>query len=256
MPIPTAVGTIASGASAGGGFLSSLGGLSGVGNFLSGFGGAVSSLFGGKQKRGPGPEDLMATQLKYEDKSFERLWERAKRFGIHPLAMMGAPSSGGGISFSGNSPSDPSFGERLGQAGVDIGRAMSAGLTSTEKLQERLLLAQIQGQEIDNISRASMLARSQQPGNPPVGSSLNDRLAGMVHNKLGMADGVVPLSRIAVDEGGTPLRVYNDDLGDNEVMMGVHALRYTLPDYLHGKVVAPMSDFVRDVFTVRNPYRK
>ena len=229
---------IASGASAASGAGFSLGSL---GSILGGIG-SVGGLFG-KKKKGPDADDLMAMQEKYRIAAFRKNMDLAKEYGIHPLTMLGVPTSSG-ASVSAPFQDEESFGEKLGRAGQDIGRALNSGLTNMERLQERLLTAQIEGQEIDNISRASMIARHNQPGNPPNASDLNERLVGsgqtlasrlmsVPAKALGSADGYYPLHTTAYDEEGNPIRVYNsNDLGDNEGAQIAHFFGYTLPDII------------------------
>lgn len=271
MPVAAAVAPVIASSAGIGSALGSIGQAVGIGSSIAG-------MFGGGQKRPrmlDSVKGLLGTHLRSQIRDFRRpgsiiSWsdaqgihegnmmryrmEAAKSLGIHPLAMLGMPTSGSpSMPFS--SPEGSKL-DSFAAGGADLSRALSAGMTTTEKLQERLLLAQIQGQEIDNATRASILAKSQQPGNPPAGSTLNDRLMSMVHNRLGVADGVMPISRVGVDDEGVPMRVYNDELGDNEVLMGVHALRYTFPDWIQGHVTRPAGRWLRDVFRVRRPYSK
>lgn len=90
--------------------------------------------------------------------------EDAKAAGLHPLAAVGMqPASASPIFMEGGG-----MGDAFARAGSDIGRAISAKQTSSERLSERLLEAQIKGQEIENAYKASRLGRMVDPTqNPP-----------------------------------------------------------------------------------------
>lgn len=143
---------------------------------------------------------------------------KAKQLGIHPLTMLGVqPTSGGSVSTA----SSPSFGERLAAAGADISRAISAGSSNMEKLQERLLLAQIEGQEIDNVSRASQTARTFVAGTSTAGLPAGERIGNSA---------VIPRSIFLKDRDGRMTEVLNPDAGDTEMLQFQDYLTRTLPN--------------------------
>lgn len=84
--------------------------------------------------------------------------EDAKAAGIHPLYALGSATNPFSASYASSSApqSDVSQWANLGS---NIGRAVAAKQTNMERLQERLLETQIEGQEIDNMARASEVAR-------------------------------------------------------------------------------------------------
>lgn len=239
-----------------------LGGL--TGGLSSGISGAVGSVFGGGEKRpryepymkamvGPGNYDkgvnTLAKVNAFADKAaFNARMELAKQHGIHPLHMMGLPST------SQAAPSVVSSGRdysSFAMAGSDIARSLMAGQSNMERLQERLLEAQIEGQEIDNVSRASQVARTNaMPGSPPSGLMLGERLQSIPHSGLGISRGVHPLHTVAIDEDGNPVRLFNsEDLGDNDIAQLLHTMRYTLPDVIEGQVVTPVRRKIRSFFS-------
>lgn len=103
--------------------------------------------------------------------------EDAQRAGIHPLYALGAQTTPGSpVMVDGGSNSNP-IGESLAEAGSGIARAMAAGKTSLERLQEQMLTAQIKGQEIDNAKAASDLALSSGAGIGPPGPMGNVKMS-------------------------------------------------------------------------------
>lgn len=236
MPFPMLAGTLASaaGSAAGGSLLGSLG-ASFLGKAAGGLGSLVGGLFGGGKKRGPDESDLRAFAMHQTYDHFRNTIGAAKENGIHPLTALGlSPTSSGYATASSGGGTD--YKSMLSDAGADIGRALSAGTSNAEKLQERLLLAQIQGQEIDNASRASMLARSvAMPGSPPGMPSGAKAMLNSIPTPIGSADGMIPLHTMGYDENGTPIRFFNtNELGDNELAQAFHTLRYTVPDFIQG----------------------
>lgn len=236
--VPAAIVSGASGLAAGAGAGFSLGSL---GSILGGLG-SVGGLFGGKQKRGPSMDDMLKFQRRSIFQNLRSTVEAAKENGIHPLMALGSPASSP-MSFSASAGGGGSnnFAD-FANAGADLARSIEAGQpTRMQQLQERLLTAQIEGQEIDNVSRASQVARTSQPGNPPLGVGLNERLADMPAG-FGHATGVFPLSKVSFDEQGDPVRLFNEeDLGDNEMAAAWHFLRYGAPDVIHNKIGRPLA---------------
>lgn len=206
----------------------------------------LGGALGGRSKRGPSFEDQLIMRSRALDKDVASKIRVGQKFGIHPLTMLGVQSPyqlTGSASTSGGSRMD-NLGEAIASAGTDLSRSVKAPMSNAEKLQERLLLAQIEGQEIDNVSRASMLRRANQPGDPPAGTGLNERLS-KVTPGLGAATGAMPLHRVAFDEEGSPVILYNDDLGDNEMAQAAHFFRYTAPSYIHERFTKPAGKKLR-----------
>lgn len=177
------------------------------------------------------------------------LVQGAKRAGIHPLHAIGMPATAP-ASYSASAGSDSGNLSRFAGAGADLARAIHAGNSNMERLQERLLESQIKGQEIDNVARASEIARvNAMPGSPPAGLMLGEKLQQMPHAGTGLSRGAHPLSVVAIDEKGRPIRLFNtQDLGDNEVAQGMHALRYTLPDWIDQNISRPVDRGLKSFF--------
>lgn len=128
----------------------------------------LGGALGGGEKR-PRYRDALNAQMWATKNDIDVKMQKAKEHGIHPLMMLGVGSA------SAPTPhiaSSGSMGPALANAGADISRAVSSGQSSNlERLQERLLSAQIEGQEIDNVSRASQIARTNSAGSPPLAST-------------------------------------------------------------------------------------
>lgn len=156
--------------------------LSAAGSKL--FGDAVgalsNSLFGGSDD-----EEMMRDQasinwnMQREFLQNQLQWRSndAKAAGIHPVAALGVqPVSGSPVAVGGGSGRGPSFGDQLASEGAGLYRAAMATQSTMERLQERLLSAQIDGQEIENAKKRSDLAltSSAQMGAPmPVNTGLS-----------------------------------------------------------------------------------
>lgn len=137
-------------------------GMSAAGSLLGGLGG----LFGKKQKSGFNPKELEYQLWSQRMHALENArtmptamkegWERA---GIHPIYGMGGSSASFSPSFSvGSGYTDTSVGEGITRMGQGISRAAEALASNTERLQNRALETQIEGQEIENMKKASDLA--------------------------------------------------------------------------------------------------
>lgn len=174
--------------------------------------------------------------LRYAPQEFQQKMDMAKQHGIHPLMMLGVGSPqmpSPSIASAGGSD----MGAAIANAGADISRAVASGhQTNLEKLQERLLAAQIEGQEIDNVSRASQIARVNGAGSPPAASNVASQKETIraMDTPFGRTQGAFPLHKTAYDEQGNAVRFFNEeDLGDNDIAQIAHFLRYTAPDYAH-----------------------
>lgn len=89
--------------------------------------------------------------------------EDAKRAGIHPLYALGAQTLGASPSYV----SSNSMGSALAEAGQNLSRSIHAKSTSADRLAERLAMAQIEGQELENKYKAVQLSKLDSPGLPP-----------------------------------------------------------------------------------------
>lgn len=245
----------ASGAASG---LSLSGLMSAGGSLLSG----VSGLFG----RGSGQNNkamwsqLNAMKEVEEDRAYNLPAIMAagwKKAGIHPLAGMGI-NLGSGPSFSvggGGSDSPAAMMDSMGQG---ITRAASAFSTREQKLMESVSAGlAIENQQLQNDRLRAEIQQMTAVGSPParpnldatgsaVGTTLSETLSNTPVNKLGLADGIQQLMRVAVDpHSGEPVRVLNQDVSDSEVLQALTAALYTVPDLIRGSFTKPAARKLR-----------
>lgn len=168
--------------------------------------------------------------------------DAAKKHGIHPLHALGVnvqtTSPVAHVGQSGN----PSLGNAIAQGGSEIARAVSAGQSTMEKLQERLLLAQIQGQEIDNVSRASMVARTFSA--PGTGPGIPDGRLGTIEQSVGVTSArnrgleymTSPANKIYVGYDGNPIITPSQEFAESlegnwPIGMAQNFIHNTVPFY-------------------------
>lgn len=83
----------------------------------------------------------------------------AEKAGIHKLYALGAQTNPGMASYmSPQLPVSNPMGNAIADAGNGLARAATAGQTTMQRLQERLLETQIDGQEIENAAKRSTMA--------------------------------------------------------------------------------------------------
>jgi hypothetical protein len=131
---------------------------------------AGSSLLGGLFGRSSAKKAAAkeaALQREFAQNGIRWKVEDAKSAGVSPLYALGAPTT----SYQSAVNSDP-FPQALADAGNSISRAVQAKTTTGERLQERLLNAQIEGQEIENAKKRSEVAlQTGAMSTPPLPSS-------------------------------------------------------------------------------------
>lgn len=169
---------------------------------------AVTSLFGGSKSDKSArraAEQNAAMQREFAQNGIRWKVADAKAAGVHPLYALGAQTH----SFSPVYTGDTGTPNAIANMGQDISRAMMAKQTNSERLQERLLLAQIKGQEIDNAAKASTVARgftSSQlpPPLPGINFRDSDTIASSYINR-GVEAAVTPANKIFVGYDGRPV---------------------------------------------------
>lgn len=117
----------------------------------------LGSLFGGGGYSAKDARKAGLVAIKNAEDSAKRLpiamkegWEKA---GIHPVYGMGGSSS----SFSSSFPatSEDSVGEKMQSMGQGLSRAAEALTSRQERLQTRMMEAQVEGQELENVKKAA-----------------------------------------------------------------------------------------------------
>lgn len=135
-------------------------------------GSLIGGLFGRESDKRNADSAAAASRANYEmQKEFAQhgiRWkvEDAKAAGLHPLAALGAQVSSPSPAFVGSVDTNP-MGTAIDNMGQNLSRAIAAKSTPLERLQMRLLNAQVEGQEIENAAKASQMARLHGAGMPP-----------------------------------------------------------------------------------------
>lgn len=129
--------------------------------------GQIASAFGGSRRsRTKALRQDRRHLYKQARELPEQQVEGFKRAGIHPLFGM----SGGTAQYSAPSSitsNDDSLGTAMQKMGNGIGRASEALASNRERLQNRLLETQVDGQELENTKKAAdlqLLKHAQTPG--------------------------------------------------------------------------------------------
>lgn len=142
-------------------------------------GAAASKLFGGDDD-----EEAMRDQAsinwnmqrEFAQNGIRWRMADAKAAGIHPVAALGMQPANASPVAVGGSYGGGADAAHMASLGSDIGRSVMAKQTNLERLQERLLSSQIDGQDIDNALRASQLSRTSGSQLPPGLPTGNPRL--------------------------------------------------------------------------------
>lgn len=127
--------------------------------------GAAASLIGGSKDRKAqekANEQNAALQREFAQNQLQWKAADAEKAGISKLFAVGAPVSPATASFM-----PVQSGDSWREAGAGLARAAASGQTSMQRLQERLLESQIEGQEIDNAEKRSNLAVQRGQVAPP-----------------------------------------------------------------------------------------
>ena len=194
MPIST-MGTALTAAIApasGSGFLSSLGGLSGIGSFASGLGSLGSAFgLGGKKNSWKQLRSQYDMQREYTIKGYEDkrkdIASTAEYLGLHPLSVIGAPSVSG-PAFSVGEKAGPDM-RALGQ-GID--RAINAGRDRTQKELDNLA---VEKAKLSNDYLRTQIAGAQQQiaknsGSAPLATDLRPPYSSNSPNNNGTSRGM------------------------------------------------------------------
>lgn len=230
-----------------------------LGDLISAGGSLLGGIFGGGQKRpryepyaralvGPGtydkkPLSLSQAEAFHQSNMFAGRVADAKKNDIHPLFALGVQPFHTPPMQVGGGDSGSNLGAALSNAGQDLGRAYNAYKSKPERqLAETSAKLAVENQSLQNDLLRSQIARVHQQSNPSYpggdnfipGQGLSTQISKVPVNHVGIRDDMVPIHTIAYGQNKRPIRVYNEDLGDNELAQAAHFLRYTGPDYIHG----------------------
>lgn len=133
-----------------------------LGALISAGSSILGGILGNKSAKDAQKANL-AAQREFAKNGIQYRVQDAKKAGIHPLYALGANTHSFTPSFVGSN----SLAEGVAQAGQDIGRAVTAGMTSNEKNQATMDRLTIQRAELENTKLASEIALMNQPGSGP-----------------------------------------------------------------------------------------
>lgn len=188
--------------------------------------GGISSLFGGKSKRGPSLQDYYSyTYQGWQDEIPVKV-AAAKKAGVHPLYAIGAPTTGFSPPAMVGSDSGPNMGQRLADFGQDVSRAVGAYASREDRERAAVNAAlDTENRQLQNDLLRSQIRRASSAGTasgvtldgPVVGQS-DARYPIQQNMPMGYGD-TAPLWVKGKDANGDPVRVYNTNgLGDNETL--------------------------------------
>lgn len=231
--------------SAGSSFLSGLGGGQKRPRYLDAVKGLLGTDKRSRLQNGLVKGDIISTseaQGIHEANMLRAKMASARELGIHPLSMLGIPSSGvPSLPLSGG---DGGGSDRLAAAsemGQGISRAVAAYATREEREMAKASSAlTLENQQLQNERLRSEIALMHAPGSPPgisgVGSDADARYPAQSHMPVGFGNSG-PLYKKGYDEHGNPVRVLNEDvIGDSDFLQTVAALGYSLPDWISSNV--------------------
>lgn len=189
---------------------------------------AGASLIGGwlgKSSSDAARDDAAAARVQdYEwQKEFAKngiRWrvEDAKAAGLHPAFGLGNPTTFSPASYVGGG--DNSFGAGIAQAGQDIGRAIDAGRTHSERAEARKLSLENMGLQNDLLR--AQIAKVSQAGSPPGRPGANQGYVidgqGSTVLPVGKFGSATPLvvggERVAIDRRWSDGEKFEDRWGD------------------------------------------
>lgn len=203
-----------------------------LGNILGAVGGLVGSIFGRKQAEKDAKRQE-ALQREFAQNGIKWKVEDAKRSGIHPLYALGAQTT---------SYSPVSIGNDFAQVGQNLGRAMDATRTSSERNSAYATTVQelqLKRMGLENELLASQIANIRQAGSKPPFPGDPYMLEGQPSSGPAKNVGIMGQETAAVPETGfsmkmvdgqrtyipIPAQEFKDRTEDNWFHEVAHALR-------------------------------
>lgn len=200
---------------------------------------AGSNLLGGLMgSKGPdrkASRDMLNIQYAEHVKNIPREMnmrlKSAKAFGVHPLVALGMqPTSMAQAHMVGDTGND--IGSALSEVGQDVSRAVSAYQTKEQRDEVRTLSKlSVERAGLENELLRSQIASQRAQLAPAAPINIDPRYPEQALMPMGYGD-TAPLLRKGKDPYGDPVRVYNDDLGDNEVLQALSAIGLSVPDLI------------------------
>lgn len=206
----------------------------GLGSLVSGLGG----LFGGKKTSTPNIDAQYGYAHKWREAEFRQKMNLGKEYGFHPLTMLGAQVSSGGVSPVFDSASDnPDIGESIERMGAGVSRAANAyKAQEAEQFDRKVAQAQLEGIELENAGKllanqraASELRLMNSPGTPP-------RLVGGGEVMPGSGQ-PVPAHQLFIGNDGKPISAPSQAYSEAMEAAGFpYSFFYGTEDFFHNKL--------------------
>lgn len=143
------------------------------GSVISALGSVAGGLISGRSNESIAGENA-ALQREFAQNGISWKVADAKRAGIHPLYALG----NNGISFQPTHAFGGGLGEGLAAAGQDIGRAIDATRSSTDRTTARIEALAVERGELENEFLRSRIALLEQQRNPPMPQVGRQAIAG------------------------------------------------------------------------------
>lgn len=236
----------------------------------------LGGLFG-KKSKGPDPLYLQEESQKIANRyslDYATKYPSAaaygfKEAGIHPVYGLGGGAAMGqmpGINIGGGGANEEAM-SHMQTLGQGLSRVASAYLSREEReVAQASAALGLENQKLQNDRLRSEIALMNAPGQGP-GLSETSAIPGQgdaryplqARMPMGLGD-TAPLLRIGRDQKGNPIRVYNDDLGDNEVLQMLTSLGFSVPDWIRGNLTQPaakgLRNFVKNMRSLGSQYSK
>lgn len=210
----------------------------------------LGGLLGGKKKRGPSWEDQLTMHRQGIFTDMKAKMDAARENNIHPIVALGGNFTGPQAQAQFGESGGTDWGSVLDSAGQGVSRAVAAAASREEReIAKASAKLSLENQELQNARLRSEIALMHQAGQPPSYSwsapeTKDARYPQQSHMPMGYGD-TAPLLRFGRDPAGNMIRVYNDDLGDNEMLQAASALGYSMPDWVHGNFTKPTAKKIR-----------
>lgn len=220
--------------------------IAAAGDFLGGIGGLFGGNGGGRSRE----RDSHVIARQEAEITARRMpsfvAEGLRQAGIHPVVGLGGGAQFPTVGAIGGGSSRDT-GAAIANMGQGISRAASAYVSPEDRQTAKMSAAlQLENQHLQNERLRSEIALMHTGGTPGISSDpdADARYPKQSHMPLGFGD-TAPLLRVGKDQKGNLVRVYNDDLGDNEVLQALTAFGFSVPDWIHQNLVRPAGKALR-----------
>lgn len=227
--------TISAGIQAGS---SLLGGLMGGGQKRTRYQDLIKGLLGTKINPATGKMYNYSEALAIHEGNIMKGRQKAgKELGLHPLVVAGMNPSGGVTLPVTQDNGSNGLGEGIAEMGQGIASAVRNHKSKEQQKIEDILTQQtiekgeleLERMRTENILAKQGAARTLVSEPFIQGQGDDPRYPNQASMPMGLGD-TAPILRQGKDKHGRTVDVYNDELGDNEVLQALYAITHSLPD--------------------------